>query len=354
MPLRRQLEGKRRDVEAALDEEELDFVRVLPCLPSPKILGYRNRAKMAVEVAGPGRLELGYYREGTRHLVDAPECRVLEPDLLATLGSVREALARMGPAASGLRHVDLRCGSDTQRQHLVAIVDARSRAEPRWDALRRAASFVTGISINRHPGSGPLVVKGPIEHAWGEREVWVELPTVKLRVSPGAFFQVNLSILEAIHERMRDFLGTGRSLVDLYAGVGTHGLALHDAFDRVTCIEGVRRSALDAKASIETSGIRSATVIASPVERALRGFTEARPDAVILNPSRQGAELRVMQAIVRSRAGRVAYLSCDPKTMARDLVPLIEGGFEAEAVLPLDMMPQTRHVEALALLERRR
>jgi 23S rRNA (uracil1939-C5)-methyltransferase len=346
-----QLELKRGLVGDELDRhDELDGVALARCLPSPKVLGYRNRAKLAVALEH-GTASLGYFREGTRHLVDAPECRVLEPELLATLESLRRLLPQAGSGARALRHVDLRCGSDPARQHLVLVADARRAEGLPLQEIRAACPLVTGISVNLHPGEGSLVLKGPIEHAWGEREVWVDLPSVRLRVSPGSFFQVNLSILPALHERMAAFLGEGRALVDLYAGVGTHGLALREPFDRVVMIEGVRRAAGDAKASAALARAGNVRVVASPVEHALRAMHDARPDAVVLNPSRAGALDVVLQAIARSGARRVAYLSCDPRTLARDLATLVRAGLEPIEILPLDMMPQTRHVEALALLE---
>src|SRR5204862_8254481 len=125
--LREQLAWKRHAVEDELRPyEELDGLRAEECLPSPKLVGYRNRAKMAIELDRSARapqVRLGYYREGTRSLVDAPECLVLEPALLQTLDALRGALPRLdAETARALRHVDLRCGSDPRRQHLLVVL----------------------------------------------------------------------------------------------------------------------------------------------------------------------------------------------------------------------------------------
>jgi 23S rRNA (uracil1939-C5)-methyltransferase len=306
---------------------------------------------MAVAVSGRGRAALGYYAERTHDLVDAPSCAVLQPELLATLDEVRGALADLGPVGRHVRHVDLRCGTDPTRQHLTLVVPAAQRAAVSPRSLAGRCRRVTGLSVNLHPGPDPQVIRGPIDHVWGEREVWVELPGVRLRVSPGSFFQVNTFVLPALHERMAAFLGPGGTLLDLYAGVGTHALALARRFDRVIAVEGVRRAVGDAKASAAASGLPRVKVVASPVEHALRVVTESEAEDVVLNPSRAGAAPSVLDALIRSGARRIAYLSCDPQTLARDLAELVAGGFAVRTVVPVDMMPQTRHVEALALLE---
>jgi 23S rRNA (uracil1939-C5)-methyltransferase len=198
------------------------------------------------------------------------------------------------------------------------------------------------------------VLKGPIQPVVGVREVVVDIAGLKLRVSPGSFFQVNLGILPLIHARMAEFLGRGEVLADLYAGVGTHGLALRRSFRRVLCVEGVRAAAADAKASVKAGRVDNVEVVASPLHRALDRLREARPDAVILNPSATGAEARVLEAIAAAPTRSVAYLSCDPVTLARDLAVLVtRGRFELVSVQAVDMMPQTGLIEALALLHRR-
>ena len=206
--------------------------------------------------------------------------------------------------------------------------------------------------VNLNPKGGPQVIKGRIDALWGAREVFVDSSGLSLRVSPGSFFQVNLGLLPEIHSRMAEFLGNGNLLVDLYAGVGTHGLALRQGFRRVLCVEGVRGSVADGRASIKAGRVDNVEILANPIHRALRRLRSEKPEAIILNPSAVGADPPALQAIIGSPARRLAYLSCDPTTLTRDLAVLIDGGFKLVTVQAIDMMPQTRQVEALALLRR--
>jgi len=350
----RQLADKQRVLEQALRlPATLKHVKLLDCIPSPQIRSYRNRAKLAVALSRSAETRLGYFRAGTREVVDAFDCRVLLPQLLETTRRLRSFLIK-ARIPRVLRYVDLRCGSDARRQHLTLVFRAKEMPSFPLDALRRACPALDGISINLNPSSGPQVIRGAIKHIWGRREIWVDHVDLRLRVSPGAFFQVNLEILPAIHTRMEAFLGTGTALADLYAGVGTHGLALRRNFRRLLFIEGTRSTVADLKSTMSRYQIGHAEVVARSVERALEPIEKLAPQAAILNPSRAGAEEAVLRTLAATPVKRLAYLSCEPKTLCRDLDLLVQLGFAVHSVQPIDMMPQTKQVEALALIERRR
>ncbi len=352
-PYMEQLERKRRWLMEALDEQvRIDHGRVLPTLASPQVEGYRNRAKMTISTDRARQTTLGYFQRRSRQVVDAPHCGVLVPELLETTRSLRRLLNSSTRFPFELRHIDLRCGSDPRRQHLTLVVKAATAPRLPVEAIADVCPYVAGIAVNFNPGSGPQVVKGRIDPVAGEREVFVASAGLSVRVSPGSFFQVNLGVLPEIHALMGAFLGDGSLLVDLYAGVGTHGLALRRHFRRVLCVEGVRSSAADARASIRAGRVDNVEILASPIHRALRRLRSERPEAVILNPSAVGADPRALETIVGSPARRLAYLSCDPTTLARDLAVLLKGGFELVTVQAVDMMPQTRQVESLVLLDR--
>ncbi len=348
-----QLRVKREMLARALRaHRDLAEVELLDCLPSPLVAAYRIRLKMAVALPHRGGVELGYFRSASREVVDAPDCRVVVPELLETTRRLRKLFATSREIPRELRHIDLRCGSDPAQQHLTLIFQSEKLPDFPMTALKRGCPAVNGISVHFNPRGGPQVVRGALEHLWGEREVWIAHAGLNLRVSPGAFFQVNLSILPQLHRRIAEFLASGDTLADLYAGVGTHGLALRAQFRRLIFSEGVRSAAADLKATLRQLGIAEARVFATSVERSIHGVLEERPEAVVLNPSRAGVLERVLDAFGGSSVERIAYLSCDPETLCRDLVVLRRAGFGVRSIQPIDMMPQTQQIEALALLSR--
>lgn len=348
-----QLERKRRWlIDALHGTVRYERRRVLRTMPSPQIEGYRNRAKMTISTDRERRSSLGYFKRRAREVVDAPQCGVLIPELLQTTRQLRDLLNSSVRFPFNLRHVDLRCGTDPTKQHLTLVIKGKTMPELPIEAVAGACPHVAGIAVNLNPSEGPQVIKGKIEPVTGVREVYVDVAGQSLRVSPGSFFQVNLGILPEIHRRMAEFLQEGRVLIDLYAGVGTHAVAMRERFDRVVCVEGVRSSVADAKASFKAGGVTNIEIIASPIGRALRRLRSEKPSAIILNPSRAGADPSTLEMIVKSTAEKVAYLSCDPDTLAHDLKMLLKHGFELRSVQAVDMMPQTRQVESLALLQR--
>jgi 23S rRNA (uracil-5-)-methyltransferase RumA len=352
-PYAEQLERKRRWLGEALEKGlRIKRSQVLPTLPSPKIEGYRNRAKMTISTDRDRRSALGYFQRGSRDVVDTPNCGVLVPELLETTRKLRGLLNSPTRFPFVLRHIDLRCGSDPNRQLLTLVVKAESKPKLPIDAIADACPQIVGIGVNLTPGRGPQVIKGRIDPVDGVREVFVDCAGLSLRVSPGSFFQVNLGLLPEIHLRMAEFLGSGKLLIDLFAGVGTHGFALRESFRNVLCVEGVRSSVADARATIKAERVKNVEILANPIHRAQRRIRSTRPDAFILNPSAVGADQPTLRMIIDSPARAVAYLSCDPTTLARDLGALAKGGFKITSVQPIDMMPQTRQIEALALLRR--
>lgn len=347
--LRRKRDALRKELGR---HDRLRDATLLSCMPSPLTAGYRNRAKMAVGISRRGEVRVGYFRTGTREIVDAPECRVLVPELLESTRRLRGFLAGARKIPRELRHLDLRCGSDPSRQHLTLVFRASTCPEFPVDGLLRACPAIDGVSVNLNPSAGPQVLRGAIRPAFGQREIWVACAGLRLRVSPGSFFQVNLALLPVIHQRVAEFLTRGKVLADLYAGVGTHGLALRDGFQRIFFVEGVRSAVADLKATIRRHDIPGTDVASTSLERALARLGRQAPDAVILNPSRAGAQASVLEAVAATPAARIAYLSCEPTTLCRDLDLLERRGFRTRSVQPIDMMPQTAQVEALALLER--
>jgi 23S rRNA (uracil1939-C5)-methyltransferase len=348
-----QLSRKQQAMRSAIREfGSLRDTEILPTLPSPMIGAYRNRAKMAVGISRKSGLRVGYFRAGTRQIVDAPDCRVLVPELLETTRRLRKFLATTHKIPRELRHLDLRCGTDPKRQHLTLVFRSTDCPPFPLDRLRRSCPRIDGVSINLNPSSGPQVIRGAIRPTWGRREIWVDCAGLRLRVSPGAFFQVNLALLPAIHRVMGEFLGGGEVLADLYAGVGTHGLALRERFRRVFFAEGTRSAVADLKATVRQHRVADVEIAGTAVERSLQRLRDQRPDAVVLNPSRAGATASVLEAIVSTPAQRIAYLSCEPATLCRDLDYLVRQGFRMRSVQPIDMMPQTGQVEAIALLGR--
>lgn len=361
LPYDEQLARKRERVRAAL--ARFPSQRDLPvadCLPAPSPIGYRTRAKLAVALrSGEGRAGIGLFRPGSHDVLDLPECRVLHPALRPILDQLR---ARLPEAGLPVLHLDLRWSRAQARAHLTLVVRGLcdlDRARSFAETLRAARPELAGVGLREAP-AGPTTraVGGVTRDLSGERHLVETLAGARFRLSPGAFFQADPAAAERLHRVVRDWLGdetAGRPhhLCDLYAGAGAFAVSLADLAPRVTAVEQVPAAAEDAVASAALSGAK-VEVVRAPVERFLAEQRGAPPDRVVLDPPRRGLSTAVVRALGAARPARVAYASCDPDTLARDLDALTPLGLVAREVVPVDLFAQTDEVEAVALLERSR
>jgi 23S rRNA (uracil1939-C5)-methyltransferase len=351
-----QLRSKERTVRDALVACPSLAGRIDPCLPAEHPLAYRNRAKLAVRDVG-GRARIGLHRRGTNEVVDLAPCRVQRPVLQEAIERVRGWLDkhRLAHPTGRVFYVDLREAAGG-RAHVTLVLAGESPAEERLplQALVEGWPACGGLALNfGSPDSsyplgprtvarvGPERFPAPLPRA-GREPLRFEVPAT-------GFFQVNAGALEPVHRLMAEHLGRG-DLLDLYCGVGVHGLALAGAGTEVVGIESSARLVDAARANARACGV-AARYVAGRVEELLGTVLgERRCDRVILNPGRSGCRPAVVDALAGHRPARLAYLSCNPDTLARDLARFERRGILAIRAIPLDLMPQTEQVEALALL----
>ncbi len=179
---------------------------------------------------------------------------------------------------------------------------------------------------------------------------------LELMLSPEAFFQTNTEMAERLYEivaRDADLHGWER-VFDLYCGVGSIGLSLARRAGTVHGLELVERAAADATRNARANEITNATFTAGDVRLALRELVErtGRPDLMVVDPPRAGLSQKVVRRVIEAAPKRIVYVSCNPTTLAPDAAALVEAGWRLERVSPVDMFPQTPHIECVAVLSR--
>jgi 23S rRNA (uracil1939-C5)-methyltransferase len=314
-----------------------------------------------------GRLVLGAYAPRTHDVVDTAGCRIAEPPLDETAAALAALLDRAGVApydertlAGDLRHVVLRASHDG---HVLAtLVVARPLADgpALARAIRAERPEVIGVveHVNRGRGNAIFAADAGGDRALDgavtiEDRVDAGGAAVRLRLSSGAFFQANRDVATLAYAAIADALCVqpGERVVDVYCGVGGIALLLARAGAKEAIgIETHAGAVADATASAALTGVTGARFVAADAARALGAIDRA--DVVVLNPPRKGCAPGVLAEVVRLAPRAIAYLSCDPDTLARDLAWLAGRGYRAERVTPYDMLPHTPHVEALAILRR--
>lgn len=279
---------------------------VSPTVGSPNPYGYRNNARFSTDEDG----SLGFITRGPagREFLRIDECIIMNP-------RINDILARLQGHGAGLHQVVIRLGENTGDVFI----------QP--DLSERTTEVESG-----QPGYA--------EDLLGER----------FTVSAPSFFQTNTKQAETLVRLTAERLElTGEeTVIDAYAGVGTIAKLLAPQAGRVVAIEESAAAVLDAKQNV--AGIANIEYHQGKVEHVLDTL-DITPESIILDPPRAGCHKRTLRAVLKFRPRKLIYISCNPSTLARDLRTLIDGGYELKDVTPVDMFPQTYHIESVSLLE---
>jgi 23S rRNA (uracil1939-C5)-methyltransferase len=190
----------------------------------------------------------------------------------------------------------------------------------------------------------------------GDEFLHERLGELELRVSPGAFLQTNTETAELLYGVAREFaaLGGDERLFDLYCGIGTIGLSMAADAGEVWGIESVADAIVDAEANAELNGIGNARFRVADARLGIRPLVEeaGKPDVVVIDPPRAGLSAKIVRRVLECEADRIVYVSCNPTTMAPNARQIVDAGYRLARVRPVDMFPQTPHIECVAVLER--
>jgi 23S rRNA (uracil1939-C5)-methyltransferase len=334
-----------------------------PILPAPEPYGYRN--KMEFTIAGdPAAIGLHVF-ERYDVVLDIERCLLQSDTLNGLLDEFRRqvrdrALSVWDPRTERglLRFVMMREGRNTG-EAMVNIVAAAPDIEtltPVADALRTRAPSTASVVLNVNAKKASVAV-GTEEHVLlGREHITESLDGVVFQVSANSFFQTNTRQAErlfAIVEAACELEGT-ETLLDLYSGTGAISLLLARRAHAVYGIEVAAAAVADAIRNARANGIDNCTFLAGEVRHVLPELMRqgVRASVVVADPPRAGFHPKALSALAALAPQRIVYVSCNPSTLARDVGDLVRQGYRLEWVHPVDMFPQTPHIEAVARLSR--
>ena len=300
-----------------------------PVVEAPDPWGYRNIAHLVVGPGPGGGGILGYQAAGSHRVVPVAECPILIPAL-------EKLLTDFELDFPDLTEVTLRAG--VQTGDLLAALRLRGHVWPALEIDQPISCVILGRS-------GPPVV------VCGHDALEEEVRGRRYRISAESFFQVHTAQAAVLVDLVVEALSLSDDdvVVDLYCGVGLFACQLAPLAARLIGIELDRSAVEDAKHN--TAGLSNVTIHAGRVEDVLPTVEDV-VDAAVLDPPRGGCTTQALEALIRHQPRRIAYVSCDPATLARDLRVLADAGYALRWVQPVDMFPQTFHMESVALLER--
>ena len=307
-----QLELKQNRVQSEISKyESLSHVEVDATVESAQTLGYRNHGRFTIgkrDDAG----QVGYVNAVTRRFLRIEECLLMDRQINDTLSKLQDRM-------DGQTQMSVRVGSNT----------GSILVQPRMN--------VAGLGV-----------------VTGEQHYEEEVRGVHFRVAASSFFQVNTGQLSRTVDEVRELLNLNGSevMIDAYCGVGVFSVLVAPYVRRVIGIEESASAIEDAK--LNSKGVENVEFIEGKTETVLGDWNDGDDDSVdvlLLDPPRVGCHPDVLESVKKLKPGKVLMVSCEPAAMARDLDLLCAGGvYRLEVVRPVDMFPQTRHVEAIGLL----
>ena len=372
LPYERQLEVKREQVRDALARigrlEGFDLEEIVPAVEQWR---YRNKLEYSFGDLD-GELVCGFHAPGGWKRVEPIDDCLLASERgnrarEAALGWAREqglrpwdrhreSIAAGGPL---LRNLVVREGRRTGMLQ-VRLVSTPGELDAGSLAARLVAELgeqaLSGVLWTRSAALAETTLGGESELVWGEPDLQERLGELDLRISPEAFFQTNTEMAEELYGVAMEYAGLQgwERVFDIYCGIGTIALTLAARAGEVWGVELIEDAVADAIAAARRNDVTNARFFAGDARLALPELLQraGRPDVVVVDPPRAGLSQKVVRRIVDCSPKRVVYVSCNPTTLAPNAAQLVEAGWRLVKVRPVDMFPQTPHIECVALLER--
>lgn len=351
---------------------DLGPIKVHPCKGMERPWNYRNKVQ-AVIAAKPFLKEgkaserfrpyIGLYAKGTHRVVKMEECLIQDPLNNRILQAVRESIERLQwkvfdeKDGSGLVRYLCTRASLTTREALLVVVAAQPRlpqAQEFVNSLRRRVPELKGVLLNLNPHRTNVVLGTTTRVVWGKDRLTEVVDGLKFNISPTSFFQVNTWGLQQLYKTLDAYCGLRgkEAVLDLYCGVGSLSLFLARKARRVTGVDSSHAAIEDAVVNSDLNELRNTHFVAGAVEKTLPQLYRQgeRFQVAVLDPPRKGCDESVLNTVAKMRIPSIVYVSCNPSTLARDLGILAGFGYRTHEIQPIDMFPQTYHVECVARL----
>ncbi len=352
-----QLEMKRqRVVDAFVRIAKMPDLQIQPCVASPSSLYYRNKIQAPIRPSEKG-VKIGFNRRNSHNLVEVETCYIH-----CALGQKVYDAAVKELKASGISAYDWKTGKGELRyliiktavntgQALVVFVtqgNARKQLTAMAQKIRKKCPEVQGVIHNINTRAQNVVLGNRYELLDGSETMEEEILGLRFRVSAASFFQVNPHQAALLYEKAFAFsdLQGDETVLDAYCGVGTLSLLFAREAKKVVGVECVSQAVDDARKNAELNRIENVRFVCAQAEKWIQDSDPV--DLVLLNPPRKGCDPALLHALGKAKPSRIVYVSCDPATLARDLAILAELGYCVDEVQPVDMFPQTAHVETIA------
>lgn len=361
-----QLLQKQKMVQDVLERiGKITDVQVHPTLGMSDPWHYRNKAQVPV-ADREGGLIAGFYQERSHHIIEMDECFIQQKANDEVVQAVKNFANELGISGydeekhrGTLRHIVVRYGHMTGELMVVLITNGEQLPHKNELIAKITSSIpnVKSIVQNINSKRTNVIFGDQTKVLWGEEYIYDYIGDVKFAISARSFYQVNPEQTKVLYEKALEYAHlTGKeTVIDAYCGIGTISLFLAKQAKHVYGVEIVPDAIDDAKRNAKLNGITNADFTVGAAEKVIPWWhTQGiEADVIVVDPPRKGCDKELLETIIQMKPKRVVYVSCNPSTLARDLRILEDGGFKTIEVQPVDMFPQTMHVETVVLMSRK-
>ncbi len=356
-------------VNAGFSESQIKE-KMKKCVPSPKTLGYRNKAKWIIQGSSKSEetLKMGIYKAGTHQVVDIPHCSVHAPFINEVSAFIKKHLILQSvPVANddfsgaALRYLIVRYSFRDKKVMCVFVTTRKTvpGLSKLVDELKeKFGKEIVAIVQNINDDPGNVLLGEANRFLSKNAELTEQMGALRVSIGPLSFLQVNSGQASKLYLRVKEIVGKGpfSQGLDLYGGLGLMGMHLASKTENVLSVEEVGPAALEGVTAARRNKINNVLHLCADALEGVNIFHKewGLPDWVVLNPPRKGCEKEVLELILKKPAKKIIYVSCNPKTLARDAKILAEQGYVIKSIEPFDMFPQTAHIETLLFLEKKK
>ena len=360
-----QLAFKKQQVENVLERiAKMPEVPVFDTIGMDQAYEYRNKAQIPVRSI-KGQLETGFYRRNSHDLIPMEDFQIQDPKIDEAIIVVRDLLRKfkINPYdeennRGTIRHIIVRRGYYTKELMIVLVTRTNSLPNKNElvdeivEALPETVSVIQNINSKRTN----VILGRNSTVLFGEDNYTDELLGYTFNISHQSFYQVNPTQTESLYDKVLEYaeLTGEETVIDAYSGIGTITLALSKQAKQVYGVEIVASAVENAKKNAQVNNVENVSFEVGAAEDVMVEWAKEgrKADVLVVDPPRKGLDERFIDAALEMQPERIVYVSCNPSTLARDLKLFAEGGYTVEKAQPVDLFPQTIHIETVVSLKR--
>lgn len=341
---------------------KVEEANVLPTIGMVKPWHYRNKVQFPVRNVN-GSIKIGYYAKRSHRIVETPTCYIQDRrneevrEILLTWMIKNDVSAYNEEKHQGhVRHLVTRYAHATGHMQVTIVINNRKlKSVDFLVAELSKCVYIKSIALNINREKTNVIMGKEMVQLYGEPYIVDSIGEVKFHISPQSFYQVNPIQTEKLYQKVLDYadLTGGETVLDLYCGIGSISLFLAKKAKKVIGVEIVAEAIENARNNAALNQITNTEFYVGKAEEVIprlysqHGITA---DVAVVDPPRKGCDEKLLESIVEIGPKKLIYVSCDPGTLARDIAYLTEHGFNLHEVQPLDMFPQSTHVESVSIL----